>query len=305
MALERVVQSIGQCAEKEATDAHFNGNEAEFLGKEPGEYMLRAAIPTKASGAIIGPKGVNIQAIRDEYSAKVFIDKNVEQGHQVLKLVASLENMRLAILRINDAVQEDARSEAFKEWAAIRSFTGGAEADVSEGGRQESHKGEGKGRQDRQEQWGAGGRPRSRSPRREEDIQRTPLLQALAATVGDFPDGSLEEDYTMTCDLPRNKVSALIGKSGEHVRSIRRMTGTQVRFDEASGGETQTMIVKGRMVDVFRAHALMMRKYHEDDADSQKNAHVQGLQAQLDDIQKQLAMVEKGGGSKGAGKKGK
>jgi len=305
--LERIVHNVGQCAEKEQESPHFNPLESEFSGKEAGEFMLRAAIPTKASGAIIGPKGVNIQAIRNEFNARVFIEKSIEQGHQAIKLVASLDNMRHALLRINEAVQEEARtSELFRDWSSIRSF---GEPGT---GLQESagvpHKGSDYGKGSGKPPKGGGKRrERSRSPRR--DGGQHSMFKALATALADFPEGTLEEEFVLQCDLPRAKVSALIGKSGDHVRSVRKETRTRVNFDEAPGQDTQTMTIKGRMMDVYRAHSMMMRRYHDEDKEVQqveveKAAKVQGLQAQLADIQKQLAMVASAGG-KGKGGKGK
>lgn len=325
--LDRVVGALPECVQQEQMN---HGDPQEFLGKEPGEYMLRAAIPTKASGAIIGPKGVNIQALREEFHARVFIDKGIWQGHQVVKVVAGLENMRHTIVRISEAVQEDFATDVFREWAAVRSFPGDGEAGIV----QESHKGGppgelslGKG----------GGKPRFAVKReREPDAPaegRDAFLQVLAETLAEFPDGVLEEAYEMTCDLPRAKVSALIGKSGDHVRSVRKVTGTNVRFDEAPGQDTQTMHIKGRLMDTWRAHAMMMRRYHVDDLEPKRkplesdprrhyegereepeqkrpnhggdqSGKIQGLQAQLDELQKQLALVV-GNTGKGSGKKGK
>eukprot|EP00429_Kryptoperidinium_foliaceum_P102937 CAMPEP_0176254354 /NCGR_PEP_ID=MMETSP0121_2-20121125/36489_1 /TAXON_ID=160619 /ORGANISM="Kryptoperidinium foliaceum, Strain CCMP 1326" /LENGTH=193 /DNA_ID=CAMNT_0017594161 /DNA_START=44 /DNA_END=621 /DNA_ORIENTATION=+ len=120
-ALDRIVNHIAECAESEKVKpppSFVDTKEGEFLGREPGEVVMRALIPVRASGAIIGAKGANIQAIRDEYQAKVFIDKNNTQGHQVLRLIAQVENLRSVLVRINDCLQEEAHTEAFQEWAA-------------------------------------------------------------------------------------------------------------------------------------------------------------------------------------------
>jgi len=318
--LERVVSHLPRCAEKEQTTP--GGEPQEFLGKEPGEFMLRAVIPVKASGAIIGPKGVNIQALREEFQSRVFIDKGVRQGHQVVKIVAALENMRHTLLRVNEVVQEDCTSDVYREWAAVQVFTGMFGEALPP---QPEDLGLGKG----------GGKPRGSVKRERVPVEgrvSDQFLQVLAETLLEFPDGMLEDPYEMTCDLPRAKVSALIGKSGDHVRSVRKTTGTNVRFDESPGQDTQTMHIKGRLIDIWRAHAMMMRRYHVDDLEPKRkpletdprrhyegeeqwsghsshssgnNAHIEGLQAQLDEIQKQLALVKGGGGGKGSGKKGK
>jgi len=355
-ALDRIVNHVAECAELEQVKQ--DGKESDFLGKEPGEVVIRALIPVKASGAIIGPKGSNIQALRDDNQAKIFIDKNNVQGHQVIKLISGVDSLRSVLVRLNDCVQAEAHTEAFQEWAAVRNFgSGHGPADGGHRGSDRHH--EDRGRDDHRS--GRGERRRSRSRRRRSRSRggggrghsdrhdggfgmpppqqhHEPLLMGLARGLAAFPEGSLQLEYVITCDLPTSKVSALIGKRGEHITFVRRTTQTQVHFDEAAGGTDnpmQQMSIKGPLAQVYRAHALMMRRYHESElsapggpAPSSPPAavaavpDVSSLQNHIADLQKQLEMVRAqqsggsllypnrgggggGGGGKGKGKKGR
>ena len=43
-----------------------------------------------------------------------------------------------------------------------------------------------------------------------------------------------------------------------------KASGTYVHFDPAQDGmDGQTLIIRGPMLKVYRAHALLMRRYHE------------------------------------------
>ena len=43
-----------------------------------------------------------------------------------------------------------------------------------------------------------------------------------------------------------------------------KATGTYVHFDPAQDGiERQTLTIRGPMLKVYRAHALLMKRYHE------------------------------------------
>lgn len=351
-ALDRVVDHVLDCTEKErANPTHRSIEESDFLGKESSECVLRVAIPDKTSGAIIGPRGSNVQAIRAECQAKVFIEKNHELGHQLLKLIAPADGLRSALVRINQFVQDEARSASFEEWANVRSFgrdetrdrrDDGAERETgrprdrdrdrsprprsrsrdrerdrygmparAHGHRDDREWREGPADRDRrghaeEDRWqGRSGRPDVAAPR-ESALNTDALVGALAATASSFGKGVFNTEYTITCDMPSAKVSVLIGTKGDHIKGVRRSTGTRIHFEEipSNGERQQTMLIHGPLLSVYRAHTLMMRKYHDDELEfkhSRSGTGVEGLQEQLAGIQKQLEQVQ-GGKGKGHGK---
>ncbi|CAE8711124.1 unnamed protein product [Polarella glacialis] len=106
---------------------------------------------------------------------------------------------------------------------------------------------------------------------------------------------------------------------------VRLQIGTRIHFDPAQEGmDGQTLTIQGPLLKAYRAHALLMRRYHEVDAEDAQNDTVKALQDQLSNLQRQLDEAESkrtqvssgsgfaGGGprapkgsGKGSGKKGR
>mmetsp|Transcript_52151 Transcript_52151/g.113558 ORF Transcript_52151/g.113558 Transcript_52151/m.113558 type:complete len:201 (-) Transcript_52151:229-831(-) len=143
-------------------------------------------------------------------------------------------------------------------------------------------------------------------------------LHALSSTALEFPAETLDYPYTISCSLPRTKVSALIGKHGYHIQAVQRSTGTRCVFEKEADTDMETMIITGPLIGTYRAHALMMRRYHEDDIEQEAAkapiavpepppADVSALQAKVEELQKELerAQSQAAAATKGKGKGGK
>lgn len=398
--LDAVIEFILEHGAAEANSLRMGEGET-HLGKEPGEYVVRLAISQKMSGGIIGNGGSNIQHLRQECGAKVFIDNNRCQGHQLVRVIAPPDGLRHALVRINEIVQQEgADSDWFTEWASVRTFdgsTGDYKGDSGKGDRGDrkgdwkaDRKGESKGGSDwrgngkgdwkgeikgsgKSEWKGKNERPRSprrrsRSPRQAkeepEEFQEgnhpdlpeeefhdsavesqpgpeyssTEHLQILAGVIAELPRCILNTEQTLTCDMPREKVSALIGARGANIKEIRAATGAYIHFEEVANPEDQhqTLILRGHPMKVYQAHSMMMKKYHDEELAAIAAAEippepeptsvagpptVDDLQRQLAELQKQLNAVQGnsftgppkgtgkirfvGGKSKGKGKKGR
>jgi len=120
--LERVVDRLLECAEHEMSNVQPKKKEANFIGKEPGEVMLRGLISSKMFGAVIGPKGSTVKAIREQNTAKVSIENKNFGGHFMMRVIAPPEGLRTALVMINECIQSEVSGEEFSEWAAVRSF---------------------------------------------------------------------------------------------------------------------------------------------------------------------------------------
>lgn len=284
--LDHLIPDITDCAKKEQQPS---GNaEANFRGPEAGHCIIRCVVTKQMSSAIIGPKGNNARAIREESSCKVAIDTNVTSGHQQVKLIGEPRNLTLALAMVNRHIQDQFGTPGYTEWSTIKGFDrAGNPVHCSPGELSTSWiKG------DRGDQWSEWEEERERTPRRppmpaapppgparcaaipppesltSHKAQKGDLDSALLGTLGEvargFPPGALDEEYTITCELPSDKVGLLIGKRGEDVQRIRKASGTYVHFDPAQDGmDGQTLIIRGPMLKVYRAHALLMRRYHE------------------------------------------
>eukprot|EP00439_Symbiodinium_sp_Y106_P078212 s618_g17.t1 len=320
--MQHVIRDVIECGAKESPNP-----EADFLGPDRGTYILRCVVTKQMSSAIIGPKGNNARAIREESGSKVVIDPNITAGHQFVKLVGEPQGLRIALARVNQYVQEQYGSPTYMEWATIKSFDGAgnpihsgpAETGFSYGS-VHGHMGKGGAEwpdeRERTPRQGAPATPAQWSGSKGvvkppqppvlvsgDDDPESDLLSALSSTAQGFPAGTLDMEYTITCELPSEKVGLLIGKRGEDVQRIRKTTGTYIHFDPAQdGSDGQTLTIRGPLLKVYRAHALLMRRYHETQAEEaphngtstngDSDQKVQALEEQLQAMQRQLAEVK-------------
>jgi len=155
---------------------------------------------------------------------------------------------------------------------------------------------------------GSRSRHRERTRLPDEEVEQMPLpdgfegppLEVLEILMDQFPPGALDMAHAVTCDLPSQCVGALIGRKGEFINYVQRKTGAKVIFSHVpknSDVEHRTMTVQGPLIGVYAAHMMMMQRYHEGAAREEaararsgddQTAHVEELQQQLADIQRQL-----------------
>ena len=258
-AIDRILELLSECADGERESPGGRRaveGEADFLGKEPNELVMRLAVPVKVGSAIIGPKGAHVQQLKEECSAKVIIDNEHRAGHQACRVAAGYEGLRMVAQRIMERLEEElrARPPDFEAWANIRSF-----------GWEESQGGK-----------GGHGRPRSRSRDRGHAVYPSPHagggMDVLHEAMGQLGE-AVDFEYEITCNFPPEKVSAMIGPGGQIVNTVRQSTNTAIHFDNP-GAREQSMRIRGPLLGVYRAHVMMMRRYHEHDVESQ---HSKGL----------------------------
>jgi hypothetical protein len=282
MVLDKIILKVVECGEQEMKSMPA---EPEFLGKGQGEFIFRAAISDKMFPGLIGTKGANITAIRNEFNAKVFIDNDRIQGHQLVRVIADPDGLQKALQRIHhDYVQQHVEEAWFAEWTMVRSFS------EASGG------------------WWAN--ERERSPRRggtswnggsvsKSSQELDGFVRDVSAVASQFPPDYLDYEFVITCDLPKEKVSSLIGKKGEYAKKVRSETGTQIKFGPENEHGLQTLEIKGPCISCYAAHALLMRRYHETEpvaepeapAADEKMQQIQQLQAQMAKLQEQLNLA--------------
>eukprot|EP00747_Dinoflagellata_sp_TGD_P022113 gnl/TRDRNA2_/TRDRNA2_128914_c1_seq1.p1 gnl/TRDRNA2_/TRDRNA2_128914_c1~~gnl/TRDRNA2_/TRDRNA2_128914_c1_seq1.p1 ORF type:complete len:144 (+),score=43.36 gnl/TRDRNA2_/TRDRNA2_128914_c1_seq1:266-697(+) len=140
-------------------------------------------------------------------------------------------------------------------------------------------------------------------------------MQILA---DEFPAGALAMQHAISCDLPNDKVGSLIGKGGEHITHVEKVSGTKIKFSEAdhsTDSPFRTLTIQGALISCYCAHMMMMKKYHESGEEAhgrdRESSKVASLQSQLKDLEAQLEAAKRsergergggGGGKKGGGK---
>merc|ERR1719443_388303 len=106
----------------------------------------------------------------------------------------------------------------------------------------------------------------------------------------------------------------MIGIRGENVKQVRSATRTQIHFEEVQdkGSPTQTLVITGKVLDAYRAHVMMMKRYHDCEEEQRRAAEaaaepdVSDLKKQVEELQRMLEATQAKGSSKGSGKsKGK
>jgi len=340
-ALDKIIERLVRCGEQERSTGQRRGGlaaggESDFLGKEAGEYALRAALATKTASAIIGPGGSTVQSIRRKTGTKLSFESASFMAHQLLKVIGTQEKLRSAIRAIEHYMRADSEKDWYPGWAAVREIDGRdqqpvqawyecwASAAAGSGGSAASGgPSEGRGRSrsprrggggaasggagsfagghgSRQEAGGSGssrpapgpskgrgrgtgsdapkGRPQAAeggggatgqgmSP----DVNQS-LLQMICSMCKEDPicGTILDENHTITCELPADRADAMQGLMGEHLVQVERDTGALIRFEDVSDpdadGPLRCLVIEAPLLEAYRAHALMMKRYHEVEA---------------------------------------
>lgn len=117
-----------------------------------------------------------------------------------------------------------------------------------------------------------------------------PWFGNLAGTIN--PD-YVGLEYCITCSLPSAKCGALIGRRGENITEVQRMTGARVEISKKDPHETadahRTVSITGPLLAVYGAHMLMMRNYNDEEARFE-NGGGGGADAQrVEELQRKLA----------------
>jgi len=351
-AIEHTISRLADVAEQEGHESA----ETPLLGKEGGEYIYRMALPSFVRGKLIGSGGSNIRKLREDTGAKIFVENEVYNGHQLARVIGPSQVIISTLAIINDILQEEVEAPEYEPWAAVQWFSPSAAPDAGKGGHKDKDSrregpagaarspprggkgGYDKGGHDRGGHDRGGGGPsqlsgpdrdrrarsrshgRRRSPERPEPIpepydppEGSPV-EVLEGLLGRFPPGAVDMDHAVSCDLPKAAVSALLGEREEYKAHVERSTGTTITVDKSPGPEHLTIMITGPLMWVYAAHCMVMTRYHELEQEKESRrrgggvaegtSRVEELQAQLAQLQNQLAEVQRtkgGGGAKGGG----
>lgn len=115
----------------------------------------------------------------------------------------------------------------------------------------------------------------------------------------------LNMQYCVSCSFPSAKCGALIGRRGDKITEVQRATGADVVISKKELNEApdahRTVTITGPLMSIYGAHLMLMRFYHEDEAQHQRSMqdrggdnHVQQLQSQLQQLTEELAVAQGG-----------
>jgi len=140
-------------------------------------------------------------------------------------------------------------------------------------------------------------------------------IEWFADLAEQVPHDYLELDYCISCSLPSAKCGALIGRRGEHVAEVQRVTGASVSVSKKDPHEGmdayRTVSITGQLLSVYAAHMLLMRHYNDEEDQYRRSQDSGGkgdgkgegppvledLQRQLTELSEELTRVRSSAGS--------
>jgi len=90
-------------------------------------------------------------------------------------------------------------------------------------------------------------------------------LRALATNAKESPLSSVicTREYTISCDLPSDKVEYMKGIADEYLVEVQEKTGCSKLIFEEVEEDLHRLEICGPLLALYQAHAIMMTKYHE------------------------------------------
>merc|ERR1719401_76562 len=117
----------------------------------------------------------------------------------------------------------------------------------------------------------------------------TQVFQAMDSLAPIFPQGTLELDHAVACELPRESVQQIFGPGRSFLQELKDKTLTEVETTDQ--GDFVKIMITGRLVRTYAAHFLIMKRYHDINAPPAE-PNVDALQAKVRELQAQLAIVK-------------
>jgi len=313
-ALQLTVPKLVDVALKEREKGGGKGGpdpDAPLMGKEDGEFIYRFCLPSLVKGQLIGPKGANIKDLRERTRAKIFVENEIYDEHQAVRIIGTQEKILGVLLIVHEMIQNQADDPRFHDWALHQVFGDGK--GCGKGGKNDKGgkdhyddrddrrggKGE-KGFDDRGDRGDRGGRDNRGGDNRSHGPSNVDV-GGLLQLAGEFPQGAIEMDHALNFELPSGRVGALIGKSGEYVRHVEGSTGAKVAFEGSKESEYRSISITGPLMATYAAHLMLMKKYHEKECEeleksSMKAQKTNALESQIAELQAQLEEAKRGGG---------
>lgn len=285
-ALEKLVPKLVEVAERDREA----GDESPLIGKIDGEYVFYVALPTLVRGKLLGTRGANIQELREQTGAKIFVENEAFDGHQAARIIGSPETISYVIRLLNEMVQEEAGSEEFLAWASTRTFGFDAKGGKGERGHSKHDSNPHKERATRSHSTRDAGPPFP-------EVAGMPL-EAMGTLSFEFPEGGLELDHAISCELARDDVDGLLGMRNEHLPFLQRQTGTTIELSECES--FCKILITGPLLNTYFAHFMLMKKFHDNHVHPSQvaqgeNDRVEELKQQVAALQSQLESARRGG----------
>lgn len=270
-ALELILGRMKELAQDER--GRYPPPGCEMLGKEEGELIFRLVLSREMTGLLIGSQGARIKQLRQDSGCKINIRDEAVAAHRLATFSGPFEALTIALQHVAENMQTEAETESdeFQNYAKVINF--GEGKDWKEGGGWGYDAPPGKGSHGSHGQVSVfsssgmatatgslsmrlGGKGAGKHG------QASGGLHLLGKELDLMPQGSAEMPYSISCAIPANLVPALIGRSGDFIRSIEERTGAKVDISrEATGLDGyRKMECVGPLLSIYSAHTLMMHR---------------------------------------------
>eukprot|EP00929_Paragymnodinium_shiwhaense_P009060 TRINITY_DN113102_c0_g1_i1.p1 TRINITY_DN113102_c0_g1~~TRINITY_DN113102_c0_g1_i1.p1 ORF type:complete len:586 (-),score=134.34 TRINITY_DN113102_c0_g1_i1:185-1942(-) len=129
----------------------------------------------------------------------------------------------------------------------------------------------------------------------------------FADLAGTVPTEYMDLDYCITCQMPSQKIGALIGARGAIVTEVERVSGAQVSIEQKRKGDPgsdthRTVTIVGKLIACYGAHMMLMKAYNDAEAERAKSEEaaadreardkVEALQRQIAELSRQVEQVK-------------
>jgi len=250
-ALDLIVGKMTELSEDERSRQAPPG--CEMVGKE-GELILRVILSREMTGLLIGSQGAKIKELRRDSGCKINIRDEAVAGHRLATFAGTAENLIQALHQVAENMKTEAETESgeFQHYLRVINFgeeEGGGWGYEAAGNYGGHSGGGGKG-------GGYHGHPSFGG-------KAGGGLQILGQELDAMPPGTAELPYSISCALPAQLVPALIGRSGDFIRTIESKTGAKVDIAREGTDGYRKMECIGPFTSIYAAHSLMMHRLQE------------------------------------------
>ena len=235
-AIEEFMSKLIEVAEEKQSKS--SGGPEFLLGKKPNEYTLRLCVSVRTAGVLIGSGGANINTIRKESKAKVFVENESQHCHRLVRVIGGFKEIMSAVQALNWYVQQDSDHEKFfAEYASVINFSELEESAASSSGR--------------------------------------PMLQALNHLADDIlamGDEKAKMLYCIRFHIASERVESLT----EFAEQVHQETRCEISFDPVADDENQqhAVSVTGEIPWIYAAQAMLQHRLNameaEDRSDPEK-----------------------------------
>lgn len=289
---------------------------SELLGKEPGEYVFRLVLTRQMGGLLIGHAGANIKSLREETGGKIFIENDSQLAHRLVRIIGTREVIYDCLGKINELIMGQNETDDFQRYVGLVNFAeASANGWVDQGDgptasrqpRREERRDEkrrsparkrGRRERGRREERGGSRRGRGRDgqgddsfaggghDQHEEEGAAGETVDMVSEVVDSFPPGMGDLRYMVFCKIPAKMVRDVEGRNGEVLRTEMAESATEIGLDRDG-----TLTIQGEILNVYQAHASMMKRVYEAEAAATAATAapaVHQIQNQIQELQRQL-----------------